>query len=114
MSRAFRDMGLTIVPIIGTIVPKMSIETLGPASVLFGRTRANLLRLLFGQTDKQFYLRQLARELQSGIGALQRELKQLTNAGFIVRRKIGNQVFYQANTGSPTFSDLKALVAKTV
>ena len=50
----------------------------------------------------------------SGTGALQRELKQLTNAGFIVRRKIGNQVFYQANTGSPTFSDLKALVAKTV
>lgn len=92
----------------------MSTVRLSPAAVLFGRTRANVLRLLFGQTDKQFYLRQLAREVNSGIGALQRELKQLTDAGFIVRRKIGNQVFYQANDASPTFSEVKALVAKTV
>ncbi len=85
-----------------------------PAAVLFGRTRANVLRLLFGQTDQQFYLRQIAREVNSGIGALQRELRQLTDAGLILRRKIGNQVFYQANADSPTFSEVKALVAKTV
>jgi predicted nucleotidyltransferase len=81
---------------------------------LFGRTRSALLALFYGRTGDSFYLRQLARETGAGHGALQRELKKLTDMGLVVRSRRGNQVLYQANPKSPIFLDIKSLVAKTV
>jgi len=48
-----------------------------------------------------------------GRGAVQRELENLVNTGLIVRRKQGNQVYYQANPKSPIFAELKSLMVKT-
>ena len=62
---------------------------------LFGQTRSALLAMLYGHADESFYLRQLARAVGSGHGALQRELKHLTDMGLILRRIQGNQVLYQ-------------------
>jgi predicted nucleotidyltransferase len=50
----------------------------------------------------------------AGHGALQRELKHLTDMGLIVRTTQGNQVLYRANSESPIFSEIKSLIAKTV
>jgi predicted nucleotidyltransferase len=69
---------------------------------------------MYGRADQAFYLRQLDRELGVGYGALQRELKQLSEMGLIVRNAQGNQVLYRANLQSPIFAELKSLVAKTV
>src|ERR1039458_465625 len=81
---------------------------------LFGRTRSILLAMIYGHADQSFYLRQLVRAVGGGHGALQRELKRLTEMGLIVRRPQGNQVLYQANSQSPIFSEVKSLIAKTV
>ena len=81
---------------------------------LFGRTRSALLALLFGHADESFYLRQLIRAVGAGNGALQREIKQLTDMGLIVRRVQGNQVLYRANKQSPIFPEIKRLITKTV
>jgi predicted nucleotidyltransferase len=81
---------------------------------LFGHTRNALLAILYGRADQSFYLRQLARAVGAGHGALQRELKHLTDMGLIVRRVQGNQVLYQANSQSPIFSEIKSLITKTV
>lgn len=48
-----------------------------------------------------------------GRGAVQRELENLVNAGLVIRRKQGNQVYYQANPKSAIFSELKSLMIKT-
>jgi predicted nucleotidyltransferase len=80
---------------------------------LFGRTRTAILSLLYGRADESFYLRQLVRETGAGNGAVQREVKQLTDAGLIVRENVGNLVFYQANRKSPVFSELRGLLLKT-
>jgi predicted nucleotidyltransferase len=85
-----------------------------PKRGLFGRTRSALLALLFGHADKSFYLRQLIRTVGAGHGALQREIKQLTDMGLIVRRAQGNQVLYRANQQSPIFPEIKRLITKTV
>ena len=85
-----------------------------PRRTLFGRTRSVLLAVLYGHADQSFYLRQLARAVESGHGALQRELKHLTEMGLIARRTQGNQVLYQANSQSPVFPEIKSLIAKTV
>src|ERR1035438_5536602 len=81
---------------------------------LFGQTRSALLAMLYGHADQSFYLRQLVRSVGAGHGALQRELKHLTDMGLIVRRVQGNQVLYQANAQSPIFSEIKGLITKTV
>jgi uncharacterized protein len=102
------------VPLMGTIVPIMSTLTLASAPALFGRTRSALLVLLFGHTDESFYLRQLIRTVGTGNGALQREIRQLTEMGLVVRRVQGNQVLYRANKQSPIFPEIKRLITKTV
>src|SRR5450755_884514 len=81
---------------------------------LFGQTRSALLAMLYGHADQSFYLRQLVRAVGAGHGALQRELKHLTEMGLIVRTVQGNQVLYRANSQSPIFSEIKSLISKTV
>ncbi len=83
-------------------------------SALFGRTRTALLALIFGHDDESFYLRQLIRAVGAGHGALQREIKHLTDMGLILRRTQGNQVLYRANAQSPIFAEIKSLITKTV
>jgi uncharacterized protein len=92
----------------------MSTERSGLSQLLFGSTRSGVLGLLYGRADQSFYLRQISRHVQASTGALQRELKQLADAGLIVRKPLGNQVFYQANRESPVFGEMRALVTKTV
>jgi uncharacterized protein len=84
------------------------------ASVLFGRTRSAVLALLYGHADQSYYTRQIARETGASVGAVQRELGNLSKAGLIVRNAVGNQVFYQANRDAPVFLEMRALVNKTV
>jgi len=81
---------------------------------LFGQTRSALLAMLYGHADQSFYLRQLVRAVGAGNGALQRELKHLTEMGLIVRTAQGNQVLYRANSQNPIFSEIKSLISKTV
>jgi predicted nucleotidyltransferase len=87
-------------------------QVVGPN--LFGRTRSAVLAMLYGHADQSFYLRQLVRAVGAGHGALQRELKHLTDMGLVVRRVQGNQVLYQANSQSPIFLEIKSLITKSV
>lgn len=85
-----------------------------PSNSLFGETRSALLALLYGHTDESFYQRQLIRTIGAGHGAIQRELKQLTDMGLVIRKLQGNQVLYRANMKSPIFTEIKSLITKTV
>ena len=104
-----------LVPRLSTIEPNMGtiVGSVHGSASLFGRTRTAILSLLFGHVDERFYLRQIARETGAGLGAVQRELQHLADTGLIVRRKIGNQVFYEANQASPIFPDVRGLIVKT-
>lgn len=70
--------------------------------------------MLFGQPERSYYASELIREAGTGSGAAQRELARLEASGLIVARRIGNQRHYQANTTSPLFAELRAIVLKTV
>lgn len=48
-----------------------------------------------------------------GRGAVQRELENLVKAGLLTRRKHGNQVYYQANSKSAIFTEIKSMMIKT-
>jgi predicted nucleotidyltransferase len=73
-----------------------------------------VLRVLFGKPERSFYASEFIRDAGTGSGAAQRELARLERSGIIVARRIGNQRHYQANAGSPLFSELRNIVLKTV
>jgi len=109
-------MTLKNVPKRGTIVPEMSTAPYKEdiSQTLFGKTRRAVLSLLYSHVDEAFYLRQIVRVAGVGLGAVQRELKLLSDAEIIQRIVRGRQVYYQANPQCPVFEELKALVIKTV
>jgi predicted nucleotidyltransferase len=84
------------------------------SSILFNKTRGQVLALLYGHTDEQYYLRQVVRKTNAGLGAVQRELKQLVSVGLIHRSISGHQVYFQANQRSPIYKELRSLITKTV
>jgi predicted nucleotidyltransferase/DNA-binding transcriptional ArsR family regulator len=114
--RGDEERELKFVPKRGTIVSTMSTfsETNNLSKTLFSKTRRAVLSLLYSNVEEAFYLRQIARSAGVGLGAVQRELKQLSGAGIIQRIVRGHQVYYQANSRCPVFQELKALGVKTV
>jgi len=84
------------------------------SDTLFGRTRGAVLSVLYGHLSESFYLRQLARLTRISLGPVQREIRQLVDAGLVTRKIVGTQTFYSANQDSPVFPELKSLVSKTV
>ena len=84
------------------------------SETLFGRTRGAVLSILYGHVGKGFYLRQLARLSNIALGPVQREIRQLVEAGLVSKKTIGTQTLYSANLDSPVFREIKGLVTKTV
>jgi len=83
------------------------------ARLLFGSVRRDVLALLLGRPDERFYLREIVRAAGGGSGAVQRELKQLVEAGLVEREARGRQVYFSANHGAVIFAELKAIIEKT-
>lgn len=84
------------------------------SDTLFGRTRGALLAVLYGHVGESYYLRQLARMTGIALGPVQRELRQLVDAGLVTKRIQGTQTLFNANESSPVFAEMRSLVAKTV
>lgn len=106
-----------IVPILGYIIPKMgklTIHDQGIAGALFSNVQQRLLSLIFGHPDQSFYMSQIVRQLDSGTGAVGRELRRLQQSGLVSVEQIGNQKHYRANKKSPIFTELHSLIQKTV
>ena len=82
-------------------------------SGIFGKTRQAVLALLYGRADTSFYTKQVMDAVKIGHGTVQRELKNLTAAGIIIREVQGRQVYYRANEKCPIFNELKSIVRKT-
>jgi DNA-binding transcriptional ArsR family regulator len=84
------------------------IKTDSLSATLFGKTRRAVLALLYSHIDESFYVRQIARTAAVGLGAVQRELKKLSEAGIIRRTVRGRQVYYQGLRGRTQLINLFA------
>jgi predicted nucleotidyltransferase len=86
----------------------------GISNALFSKVQQRVLALIFGQPDRSFYTSEIMRSVQSGTGAVERELSRLQRSGLVSVERIGNQKHYRANQQSPIFAELQSLVIKTV
>ena len=85
-----------------------------PIEFMFSPYRRQLLAKLLLRPDEQFHVRELARMTGISAGSLHRELKAMAESGLLLREKIGNQVFYRADTHCPIFEELAAIFRKTI
>ncbi len=83
------------------------------AGALFGKTRRSILSLIYGNTDRSYYTREIARETGISVGTIQRELENLAGAGIIEKKAEGRHVYYRAAPSCPIFDELRSLVRKT-
>ena len=90
-----------------------TIENEGLSSALFGKVRRALLALFYSRPDESLYLRQIVRMTSLGQGAVQRELKQLADAGIITASRHGRMVYYKANRECPIYDELHRMMTKT-
>jgi len=99
----------------GIIIPTMGIEDVlsNAGDALYPRTRQAVLRLFFTRPDRRFLQKEVIAQLGLGSGAVQRELDRLWRAQILERTVDGRQTYFQANTASPIFEELRGLVRKT-
>ena len=106
-----------IVPILGCIFPNMgtiTTDAISLSNALFSKVQQRVLALIFGQPERSFYTSEIKRNVNSGTGAVERELSRLQRSGLVSIERIGNQKHYRANRQSPIFAELHSLVIKTV
>jgi DNA-binding transcriptional ArsR family regulator len=115
-ARNFLSSGADTLTKMSTSLPALSIEAMPPLPLeaLFGKVRRELLCLLFGEDGRRFFLMELVRRLDAGRGGVQRELARLTGAGLLTRTREGNQIYFQADAGSPFFAHLRRLFGRPV
>lgn len=85
----------------------------GLGGVLFTNTQQRVLAFLFGQPERSYFANELIHLTGAGSGAVQRELKRLSESGLITSQMRGNQRHFQANPQSPIFQELTQIVQKT-
>ncbi len=85
-----------------------------PLDALLPKTRQGILAATLLQPEKAWYVSELARRMGVPSSSLQRELRDLAEAGILKTHRQGRMSYYQANVDSPLFPDLRGLLLKTV
>jgi predicted nucleotidyltransferase len=93
---------------------KIASPSTGLSNVLFSKVQQRVLGLIFARPDRSFYTSEVIKTVDSGRGAVERELSRLQSSGLVSVERIGNQKHYRANRDSPIFEELHGLVLKTV
>lgn len=107
------SLAILAIPILGIIMPNMSMININASNAIFSKAQQQVLGLLYGRADSDFYTNEIIRITNVGTGAVQRELAKLTQAGILTVKSIGNQKRYQANHQHPLFSELRSITLKT-
>ena len=80
------------------------------ANVLFPRVRAELLRLLFAGSQKEYYVRELMIKTGLALRTVQEELAKLRRVDLVRTRTNGYHRFYEANREHPLYLHLHQIV----
>ena len=81
--------------------------------IIGSKSRIKMLELFLFYSEKNFYLREIARLTKENTNAVRRELKNLIDVGIIKREEKGNMIFYEINKTSPLYEPLKTIFMRT-
>ena len=66
-----------------------------------------ILTFLARNPDKQFYIREMAKNMQKSVGGTHKNLKLLKEMGFIKEKKSGKNIYYQIDHINPSIKNFK-------
>ena len=81
-------------------------------TLISSKTRLNLLIRFFLNLANKSHLRGIANDLNESTNSIRLELNNLTNAGYLIKKKEKNKINYLANSKHPFFKILVDLVRK--
>ena len=81
-------------------------------SLISSKTRLKLLIRFFLNLAKSSHLRRLASDFNESTNSIRLELNNLSGAGYLIKKKVGNKVKYLANSKHPLFNIIIKLVRK--
>jgi DNA-binding transcriptional ArsR family regulator len=81
--------------------------------LLSSKTRAAIVRLLFGLTPVPLHAREIERRAGVTLGAVRQEAAKLLRLGLVTVRKDGNRTYYEANRRHPLYEEIHRIVLKT-
>lgn len=76
---------------------------------LFPKARLNILSVLYGEPGREWFMRDLAQTIGVLPSTLQREFKNLAQAGVIESRRDGGRVYFRAAEACPLYRELAEL-----
>lgn len=80
---------------------------------LFGsRTRVKVLALLLNNSTRAYFVREITRKVEEQINSVRRELANLKAVGLVTSHAKNGKVYFQANTKSEIFPELKKIFGK--
>lgn len=77
------------------------------------KNQAALLRLLYTNPEKSFYMQEIGKILGKKPGIFQRTLNGLVEKGLLKSEYRANARFFQANTGHRLYAEIKEIIAKS-
>jgi len=76
------------------------------------KTRVRILKTLLLNPNKQFYLRELSREIKITPTYVKKELQNLQELDLVLKSKKGNLHLFRINRKSPISTELKSIFIK--
>ena len=81
-------------------------------TLISSKTRLKLLIRFFLNLAKSSHLRRLASDFNESTNSIRLELNNLSDAGYLIKKRVGNKVKYLANRKHPFFNIIIELVRK--
>ncbi len=78
------------------------------------KIRRGLLLLFLYNPQREYYINQAAKLINTSSGTAQRELEKLAASGILRKEKRANLAFFKANEKNPLYHDVKSIIAKTI
>jgi len=83
-------------------------------TLITSKTRVRLLIKFFSNPETSAYLREIAEEFGESTNSVRVELNRLSEAGLLISKPTGRTISYKANKKHTLFSEVSAIVSKTL
>ncbi|MEQ9413400.1 MAG: winged helix-turn-helix domain-containing protein [Cyclobacteriaceae bacterium] len=81
-------------------------------TIITSKTRLKMLLKFFSNSQATAYLREMAKEFGESTNSIRHELNNLSEAGYLLSREEGRNIYYSANTNHPLYPEIKTLIHK--
>jgi len=78
------------------------------------KIRKNILLLFVYNSEKEYYVNEVARLVKTSSGTAARELEKLVRGGFLKKEKKANRAYFAVDDGSNVARDIRNIVDKTI